>query len=425
MPARAPVTANLLSIGDELVSGLTVDTNSAHAAQRLATAGVVVQRHLTLGDHQPTLETAVRDLATQCDLLLITGGIGPTPDDLTREAVAAVVDDELASDENWVERIRQIWSKRGRTMPESNRKQATYPKSGQLLDNPIGTAGGVGVTIGECQVFVLPGVPREFKAMLDLHVLPWASEQTKQRGGAIVMTRAIHTFGRGESDIAEALHDLLARNDDPQLDVGTTASAAVVSVRAYARAVDEEHAKRLLDRVESVCRDTLGDAVFGTDDTTLPMAVMQLLQQHRTRLATAESCTGGLVAKMITDLPGSSDVFHRGLVTYANEAKTEQLGVPEAMLIEHGAVSEPVAGAMAEGARRNDPSSGVAVAITGIAGPGGGSDEKPVGTVCFGLAATGREPFTRKLHLHGNRDMVRQRAALTALDMVRRHLLSR
>ena len=423
MPDR-PVLATLLSIGDELVSGLTVDTNSASAARQLRAAGVTITGHRTVGDEQSHIESAVRELATGHELLLITGGIGPTPDDLTRQAVAAVAGQALVEDETWTERIRDIWTRRGRPMPESNRQQSTYPTGGSLLNNPIGTAGGVRVSLGECEVFVLPGVPREFEAMMVEHVLPWTQSQVAERGGGVHRERAIHTFGRGESDIAEQLADLLKRNDDPNLSVGTTASNAVVSIRAYAAGKTEANANARLDQVEQTVRHTLGELVFGTDDTTLPSAVMQLLKEQARLVTFAESCTGGLCAKLLTDLPGSSDVFHRSVVTYANDAKAEMLGVPTELLEKHGAVSEEVARAMAEGALNNDPAASIAASLTGIAGPGGGSELKPVGTVCFGLAMEGRPTQTHRLHLHGNRAMVRGRAAMTALNFIRLALQS-
>ena len=422
--AAPPPVARVLAVGDELVSGLTVDTNSAYVAQQLAGVGVRTVAHATVDDDQKAIEKALREHAAACDLLVVTGGIGPTPDDLTREALASVVGRPVVIDEGWVERIRQIWTKRNRPMPESNRKQAGYPEGGELLDNPVGTAGGVRAKVGECEVFVVPGVPREAIAMIGQHVLPYARQLAEGRGGRVIRTRALHTFGIGESDLAERLADVLERGrSDGDLDVGTTASKSVVSVRIYSRGPDEAAALATMDEVERTVYDRLGPLVFGRDDETLPDVVARCLRDHPRQpiLSLAESCTGGMIAKLITDVPGSSAHFHRGFVTYSNQAKTDLLGVPAELIAKHGAVSEPVAVAMAEGARSIE-GHGVALSVTGIAGPGGGSDEKPVGTVCLALA-TPDGTSVRTRQFHGNREMVRWRSALTALAMLRFHLL--
>ena len=417
---QRPATGFILSVGDELTSGKTVDTNSAFFSQQLAGEGVRVVGHATVSDDAAAIERAIGDAAGKCDLLVISGGIGPTPDDLTRECLARVLGDELVVHDWWIERIRQIWAKRGRPMPESNRKQAAAPSRGELLDNPVGTAGGVRARLGDCDVFVIPGVPKEAKAMLAQHVLPAARELVAQRGGLAIRLRALHTFGVGESDLAERLGELLERGKLGEgVDVGTTAARGVVSVRIYARRPTADEAVATLDDVERRVRDLLGPTIFGADDETLPQATMRALGEHPGRpiVALAESCTGGLIAKLLTDVPGSSDHFHRGVVTYSNESKTELLGVPRELIEQHGAVSEPVALAMARGAGGD-----VAVSVTGIAGPGGGSEQKPVGTVCIGLAGEGVE-VVKTYHLHGDRDMIRLRAAYTALNLLRLHLL--
>ena len=430
--ATNELTARILAVGDELAGGLTVDTNSAHFSRELAALGVRTLSHATVGDDRGEVERAVRELADRCDLLVISGGIGPTPDDLTREAVAAVLGDELIEHPEWTERIREIWSKRGRDMPETNRKQATAPASGDLLDNPVGTAAGVACDVGGCRVFVVPGVPKEARAMFDSHVRPWATAGVADRGGRVIRTRALHTFGLGESDLADRLGDLLKRgNLGEHLDVGTTAARGVVSVRVYARCRGVQEACDSLDGVEKTVRERLGDLVFGVDDETLPEAVARCLRDHARQpiVSLAESCTGGLVAKLLTDVPGSSAHFHRGVVSYSNPAKIDMLGVPRDLITRHGAVSEPVAVAMARGVRSVE-GHGIGIAVTGIAGPGGGSDDKPVGTVAIALAAPGNGPdpadpatFVRTFRFHGDREMVRLRSAFTALAMLRLHLL--
>ncbi len=422
MSKAAPV-ARILSVGDELVSGLTVDTNSAWFSQQLASVGVRTVAHATADDDQAAIAAEIVRHAAACDLLIVSGGIGPTPDDLTREALGDVVGRPVVICESWVEHIRQIWAKRGKPMPEANRKQAGAPEGTELLDNPVGTAAGVAATVGDCRVFVVPGVPREAKAMFADHIGPYATQLSEAAGGRIIRTRALHTFGIGESDLAERLGSLLTRGNGGDLDVGTTAARGVVSVRIYVRAGTVDAAARLMDDVEQRVRDELGVLVFGRDDETLPMAVMTSLSEHRDRpiVSLAESCTGGLIAKLLTDLPGSSAIFHRGVVAYANDVKRDLLGVPAKLLAEHGAVSEPVAKAMASGIRGegND----LALSVTGIAGPDGGTEHKPVGTVCIALASPERV-VSRTFSFHGDRDMVRLRSAYTALAMLRFHLLS-
>ncbi len=392
--------------------------------RELAAVGVTTVGHATVGDERAELERLLRDAAGRCDLLLVSGGIGPTPDDLTREALANVLGEELVVHEWWLDRLAEIWANRDRPMPENNRKQAAAPASGELLDNPVGTAGGVAATIGDCRVFVVPGVPREAKEMFAKHVLPWATKAVQAGGGAVVRTRALHTFGLGESDLAQRLGDLLDRGRVPGLEVGTTAARGVVSVRAYARAVDVVEAVAKLDDVENRVRDTLGDVVFGIDDEDLAAATARCLRDHPRQpiVSLAESCTGGLIAKLITDVPGSSAHFHRGFVTYSNASKIELLGVPRDLLEQHGAVSEPVAAAMATGVRTIE-GHGVSLAVTGVAGPAGGTDAKPVGTVCIALAAPGDVVVTHTFRFHGNREMIRLRTAYTALTMLRLHLL--
>jgi nicotinamide-nucleotide amidase len=419
------VSARILSVGDELASGLTVDTNSAWFSRELAGEGVQVTEHATVADDLPTIVRAIQRMSDGCDLLVISGGIGPTPDDLTREALAEVVGGEVVIHDWWIERIREIWAKRGREMPEANRKQAGAPEGTYLLDNPVGTAAGVGATIDVCRVFVVPGVPKEARAMFDAHVRPAAAEMSARRGGRVLRTRALHTFGMGESDLAEHLGSLLERGHlGPDLEVGTTASRGVVSVRIYASGSSLAAATERLDQVEGRVRAELGSRVFGVDDETLPAAVAKCLRKHPKQpiLSLAESCTGGLIAKLLTDLPGSSAFFHRGFVTYSNDSKIKLLNVPTETIARYGAVSEETAAAMAKGVR-SVQGDGVSLSVTGIAGPGGGTEAKPVGTVCIGLAGPDDLLMTKRYQFHGDREMVRLRSAYMALAMLRLYLI--
>jgi nicotinamide-nucleotide amidase len=361
-------------------------------------------------------------------VLIITGGIGPTPDDLTREALSSVLDRPLEEQAAWREQLEAFFRKRGRTMNPGNLKQAFIPAGSALLANPIGTAAGIRAESGGCIIFVLPGVPAEMKAMFELHLAPWLREH---RGGAVTATRSLHTFGLGESDVAARLGDLLRRRDaSERLQVGTTAGGGTVSIRAYAGPMPPDQADGTLDAVELEARQKLGELIFGRDDQTLAEVVGALIREDPRRpvLRVAESCTGGLLAELITDVPGASDYFDRGFVTYSNESKTDLLGVPADLIREHGAVSEPVVSAMARGALPKG-APGIALAISGVAGPGGGTAEKPVGTVCIALARTPEEweqgpvSFARTFAFPGDRALIRRRSADMALALLRYHLL--
>lgn len=422
----------VLSVGDELLTGLTVDTNTAHIARALAGEGVRMVGHAMVGDDQSAIEAAIHESLPKARLLVVTGGIGPTPDDLTREALAAVLGRPLVEHREWVEQLEAFFQKRSRTMQPGNRKQAGIPEGAALLANPIGTAAGVRAEREEVTIFVLPGVPAEMKAMFEQHVVPWAREHAGGGAGGAgqIRTRSLHTFGMGESDVAARLGDLLRRRDpSEQLQVGTTAGGGTVSIRAYAGPAPAAEAEAMLDAVELETRQKLGELVFGRDAQTLAEVVGALIREDPRRpvLRVAESCTGGLLAELITDVPGASDYFDRGLVTYSNEAKTELLGVPGELIEKHGAVSEPVVAAMAVGALPANRS-GTALAISGIAGPGGGSEAKPVGTVCIGLAMTKQDwetapfTFTRTFLFPGDRALIRRRSADMALALLRYHL---
>jgi nicotinamide-nucleotide amidase len=410
--------AIILSIGDELVLGQTVDTNSAWMSGQLAAVGYAVAAHMTVADDQPAIERAMLECSGRCDLLVVSGGIGPTEDDLTRQALAGAMGAPLVLDEGWLEKLRQFWGRRGQVMPAINQIQARIPAGATLLDNPVGTAAGMQAKLGACDIFVVPGVPKEMKAMFMSYVLPLAK---RCGGGAAIVSRTLHTFGLGESTIAEKLGDLMQRDRNPS--VGTTVANGVVSLRVNSRFESVERATREAQGVCDLCREKLGSLIFGEDEEALERVVGAML--HRGEqcqlLATAESCTGGLLAKLITDMPGSSSYFQEGFITYSNEAKTDLLGVPAELIQQHGAVSEAVAVAMARGARERAKTD-FALSITGIAGPDGGTASKPIGTVWIGLA-TAASVNARHFVFTGDRAMVRDRAAKMAMSMLRFELM--
>ncbi len=422
----------ILSVGDELVLGQTVDTNSAWMSQQLAAAGCEIVGHQTVADDQPAIEAAIHDGCRRADFLIVSGGIGPTPDDLTRQALAGALGVPLDLDEAWLDRIRQMFRTRlGKEMPAMNAIQARVPRGATQIDNPNGTACGIdavyqsGDLKSTCRVFVMPGVPKEMRAMFTAAVLPAVAASG---GGAAIRSATLHTFGLGESAVAERLGELMARGRNPS--VGTTIANGIVSLRVNSRFPSAAQAQAKLDETSAACRAVLGDLVFGQDGRSLPSAVLALMRAdgRNATVATAESCTGGLIAKMLTDEPGSSAHFTQGWVTYSNLSKYERLGVPEDVINVYGAVSEPVVERMAKAARRLAKAD-YALAVSGVAGPDGGSATKPVGTVCLCLARAdpsdklGSLYTTHTFQFPGDREMVRDRAAKMALTLLRYHLL--
>ena len=493
--------AIILSVGDELVLGQTVDTNSAWISRQLAAVGCEAAAHLTVPDDQKAIEGAIEESAGRCDFLIVSGGIGPTEDDLTRQALAAVLGVDLVANETWLERLESFFRSIGRPMSPLNRVQAMIPRGAAMIENTAGTAAGIdarisrgagrpelrrvpvtpgpaagqvdgpaGVPVAEltgrpigrvltkmgkvsreqviegleaqkrgggglfgqiliqlgyvnesdvliaraaqqgivlggaapaeiqgqapdarpagrasdpsaddpaCRIFVMPGVPKEMKAMFGRDVLPHVRAAS---GGAVILSRTLHTFGLGESAVAELLGPLMDRGRNPS--VGTTVSGGIVSLRVNARFPSAGEAARHLEETAAACRAALGELVFGQDDETLQGVVGGMLKDAGKTVTTAESCTGGLLAKMLTDVPGSSAYFKQGWVVYSNDAKASLLGVA---VSEEGAVSERTVVQLAGGAC-DAAGADYALAVSGIAGPGGGTPTKPVGTVCIGIA---------------------------------------
>lgn len=412
--------AAILSIGTELTTGQCLDTNSQWLSTRLARLGTPVCLHLTVADELDEIVRAIQCAESAAELTIVTGGLGPTADDLTRQAVAAAHGLALVESAEAMGQITAMFERWQRPMPESNRAQALVPQGCEVLPNRCGTAPGFRCHRDGRSLIALPGVPREMQAMFEEHVAP-VLESMPDR--PCVDSIALRCFGIGEASLGETIRDLMARGRNPS--VGTTASGAVLTVRivAHGRSVDETHG--LLDRDASELRRRLGSAVFGEGDATLQSAVAELLLRSGASIATAESCTGGLLAKRLTDVPGSSGYFRRGYVTYDNEAKFELLGVPEELVRRWGAVSEEVARSMANGCWAI-AGADYALSLTGIAGPSGGSPpEKPVGLVYIGLADHAGVEVRRVLFGEWlARDEIRDRAVKTALNMLRLRLLA-
>jgi nicotinamide-nucleotide amidase len=404
--------AGIVSIGNELLNGRTVDTNAAYIAGRLRTISLPVVSVHSVPDDEPAIERALALAAGEADVVVTTGGLGPTDDDLTRQAFAKFLGAELVLRPDLLERIRQFFDRRGMEMPARNSVQACIPQGAAAVENEMGTAAGIRAQKDGKWLFALPGVPSEMRHMLDARVLP---ELRPLVNGQAIAVRRLKCFGVGESGIAETIGDVMQRGRNPL--VNCTVHTGIISLEIVASAADPAMADEMAEREERALRAILGPLVYGTEDQTLAEVVGEGLVRTDQTLAVAESCTGGLLAKLITDIPGSSRYFTYGWVTYSNEAKCHELEVPGEMIDTYGAVSEQVARAMAQGARRK-AGTNYAIAITGIAGPGGGSEQKPVGLVY--IAVDNRDGTdTSRYVFSSDRRSVRLRAAQTALNILR------
>jgi nicotinamide-nucleotide amidase len=409
--------AELLSIGSELTSGQNLDTNSQWLSRRLAEIGIPVGWHTTVADDLDDNVAAFRIAAGRARLVIATGGLGPTQDDLTREALARAAGVELVLNEESLAQVQEMFARRGRTMPAANRVQAQFPAGAEPIRNPHGTAPGIWMRLGDCTVVAMPGVPSEMYAMFETQVKPRLLRAGL--GGGVLVQRKINCFGAGESAVEERLRDLTRRGHVPE--VGITVSDATISLRILARAADREEAERQIAPVERTIRERLGDLVFGVEDEDLHDALLRLLAEGRRTLATAEGVTAGQVAERLARVPGASAWFRGGLVAYDNRVKVEMLAVPERLIEEHGAVSAAVAEAMAVGCRtrfRTD----LAVSTVGLAGPDGGGPDKPLGLVYVGLAWDSGVR-SASWNWAGTRTEVQSRTAKLALNLARLHLV--
>jgi nicotinamide-nucleotide amidase len=402
----------VLAIGTELLLGQIVNSNATRIGERLAGAGLDHFQQTVVGDNEARIAAAIDAACSRADALIITGGLGPTNDDLTREAIARAAGVELIFDTDQAKRLRERWARSGRVMPESNLQQAERPLGSELIANPKGTAPGIRLQIADTWVFALPGVPAEMIPMLENSVIPFLSGDDD----SVVVSRLLRTWGESESAIGECLGDLYDASTNPT--IAFLASGGEIKIRITAKAATHDDASELIAPIEATVRERLGERVFGVDDDTVEVVVLRMLEERGWTLGTAESATGGLVAGRITSVPGASRVFRGSVVSYATEVKQSLLEVPEDLVTEHGVVSEPVAVAMAEGARgRLDAD--VVVAVTGSAGPD--PQERPVGTVVVSVV-TPDGSRVRTLALPGDRERVRTFASTAALQLLRMSL---
>lgn len=424
--------AAILSTGDEIIFGQLQDTNARWIAQRLVERGITPVEHAAVADDEAALAEALRRLAARVPLIVMSGGLGPTDGDLTRAALGRVLGEPLVTDPGALEALTQRLRARGRVMTDRQARQAQRPGSAVCLPNALGTAPGLHAVVPSAgtggaghagsDVFCLPGPPAELQGLWTAEVDP----RLRPAAGRRILTRLLHVTGVAESDAVERMGALTARDRVPL--VGVTASGGVLTIRIrYEGEADPGAARSLVEQSESAVRAALGAAVFGVDGETLAAAVQRRLRERGETLAVVESCTGGLLGKLLTDVPGSSETMLGGWITYANALKADLVGVPGDALTRHGAVSDQVASAMALGGLNRLGASHV-LAITGVAGPGGGSEAKPVGTVWIGYArrvpggsssgASTTSVSARRFSIPGNRDDVRARAATAALSML-------
>ena len=402
----------ILAIGTELLLGQIVNSNATRIGERLADAGLDHFQQTVVGDNEARIVAAIDAACSRADALIITGGLGPTKDDLTREAIARAAGVELVFDSDQADRLRERWTSSGRIMPESNLQQAERPFGSELISNPKGTAPGIRLRIADTWVFALPGVPAEMIPMLEDSVIPFLGGNDD----SAVVSRLLRTWGESESAIGEHLGDLYDASTNPT--IAFLASGGEIKIRITAKAATRDEALALIAPIEEIIRERLGKRIFGADDDTVEVVILRMLEERGWTLGTAESATGGLVAGRITSVPGASRVFRGSIVSYATEVKKSLLAVPGDLVAEHGVVSEPVAVAMANGARER-LAADVIVAVTGSAGPD--PQERPVGTVVISVV-TPESSTVRTLNLPGDRERVRTFASTAALQLLRMSL---
>ncbi len=405
-------TAEIICVGTEILLGDIINTNGAFLAGCLAELGISVYRQSVVGDNPERLKATLAEAVKRCDLIITSGGLGPTYDDLTKETVSSFFGKKLIRNEDILKNLVSYFAETGRTMTDNNKKQADIPEGGLIFENDMGTAPGVGIAddVTGVTAIMLPGPPRELEPMFRNKVLPYL----EKRSGAVLVSRNIHIFGMGESAVEDKLRDMMEKAVNPT--IAPYCKEGEVRLRVTAKANSKEEALlKCSEAVDRIMETSVGEAVYGVDCGTIEGELVTRLKKSGKTIAVAESCTGGLIAKRITDIAGSSEVFLGGAVTYANSAKEVLLGVSSDTLRKHGAVSEQVAVQMARGIR-NALGSDIAIATTGIAGPGGGTPEKPVGTVWVGISSDkGDRAVLLKLSSRRERSYLRILASSNAM----------
>lgn len=418
-----------ISIGNELLYGRIVDTNASYLAKQLSEEGLKVHYHTVVGDNQDDIVSILSIAIERSDMIITTGGLGPTKDDITRDVIADFTENELLFDESSWEDIKAKFFKKGINIADNNRVQAMIPKGARIINNGIGTAPGFCVPFKDREIISLPGVPYEMKLMTEHWVLPHIRKLIEYsvnnqkadvfKWHKFLLIKEINSFGISESLLGEKIEHLMGQDKNPL--IGTQASINGIKVRLCANANSKEDAVGMLNDAAKKVKQSLGISVYGEDDIKLEDAIYDLLNKQNMSIATAESCTGGLIASLLTNVPGISEFYLEGIVAYSNEAKTNILNVPEDLLIKYGAVSSQVASAMASGVRKH-ACSDIGIGTTGIAGPSGGTEDKPVGLVFMAVDIKG-DITVKRFVFSGNRLDIKNRSAHNALNMLRVRLL--
>lgn len=408
------MNAELISVGTEILLGEILNTDAKFLSERLSSLGINVYYQTVVGDNKIRLAQSLKDALSRADAVIVSGGLGPTPDDLTKETIAEVTDETLVLDTDSMKAIEDYFAKTGREMPKSNIKQAMMPKNCIILKNNNGTAPGCIIEKNGKIVVMLPGPPNELEPMFKESVEPYLRKKT----GGTLYSHTFKLFGIGEAKVAEIFRDMMEKGENPTL--APYAETAGVRLRLASYAENKEEAEKIISEARKRIISEVGEYIYSEEDKTLPETVVEILAERKMTVSAGESCTGGMFAKMIVDVPGCSAILNESFVTYSNEAKRKYLGVKKETLDKYGAVSEDVAKEMAEGAAKNTGAD-IGVGITGIAGPDGGSEEKPVGLVYAAVCING-EMEVRRLNLCGNREKVRYSSALNAFDMIFKRL---
>jgi len=409
--------AEIIGVGSELLLGQISNTDAQYISQKLSQLGINVFYHTVVGDNKNRLKEALEIASRRADLIFTTGGLGPTMDDLTKETIADFLGLNMFLHEESIEAIKGYFAKRGRTMSQNNNKQACFPEGAKIMPNNHGTAPGA-IVENKGKVFIiLPGPPGELQPMFEDYVIPYLERKSKEQ----ITSRVLKVYGMGESVMEEKIKDLIINQSNPT--IAPLAGSSELTIRITAKTARGEDPYKLIQPLEEKVRQRLGDLVYGVDDDTLESVVLRLLVESKKTIATAESCTGGLIAKRITSIPGASQAFIEGVVSYSNQSKTERLGVSEATLAKNGAVSPETAEEMVRGILETTGAD-LGAAVTGIAGPGGGTANKPVGLVYIGIGDKEGHFTVNSYNFLGGRKKVQEMAASMALDSIRRRLLT-
>lgn len=407
------MNSEIIAVGTELLMGQIANTNAQYISKKLAEIGVNVYYHTTVGDNKSRLIEVLNTALNRSDMIILTGGLGPTDDDMTKETVSEFLGLHMVTNEEAEQRIKDLFIKIGKEMTKNNIKQAMIPEGSAALQNDFGTAPGVFIKYMDKMIVILPGPPREMAPMFNSFI-----DEYFLNNKEVILSKYVKVFGIPESTLEEKIYDLVKNQSNPTAAI--YCGGGEICIRVTAKAEDKEEAEKLLGPSIKLIKERLEENVYDIEGKELEEIVVELLKQKGMKLSVAESCTGGMVSVRITSVPGSSEVFERGFITYSNRAKVELLGVKEETLKESGAVSEQTAREMADGARLK-AGTDISVAITGIAGPGGATENKPIGLVYIAVSdSKGTDAF--ELRLAGNRERIRTLAAMNAMDLVRRKI---